>query len=273
MFECVINISEGRDAARLAAFELSAGNSLRDRHSDKDHNRSVFTLINEAPSLRRDVRSLVREVVDTLDLRNHEGAHPRLGVVDVVPFVALAGEQADAAQGLRDETAQWMGSELAVPCFLYGPIAGGSDRTLPDVRRGAFRSLLPDYGPSEPHPRAGACAVGARGVLVAWNMWIEGLDIAGARQIAGALRSDSVRALGLELAAGIQVSCNLIDVTATRPSEVYDRVVELLPRGARIERCELVGLAPRSLLEHEDASRWAQLDLSADRTIEGRLGR
>jgi len=273
MFECVVNISEGRDAARLAAFELSAGKSLRDRHSDADHHRSVFTLINDARPLEDDVRRLVSEVVATLDLREHTGAHPRFGVVDVVPFVALVADQAGDARALRDETAAFMGAELAVPCFLYGSLGDSSERTLPEVRRGAFRSLAPDFGPAIAHPSAGAAAVGARGILVAWNIWLADVDLSVTRAIAAAVRSPSVRALGLALGERTQVSCNLIDVAQTRPSEVADRVIELLPRSGRIERCELVGLIPRALLEREDPQRWTELDLSAQRTIESRLGR
>jgi glutamate formiminotransferase len=272
MFECVINISEGRDTERIAALERCGGRSLRDRHSDPDHHRSVFTLVNSPGPLRRDVRSLAAWALGHLDLREHDGVHPRFGVVDVVPFVALMADQAETAVALRDETARWIAGEFAVPVFLYGPVAG-AERTLPEVRRRAFVDLTPDLGPATADPRLGASAVGARGILVAWNLWLNGVDLATARAVARAVRSSSVRALGLAVGDMVQVSCNLIDVTATRPSEVLDRVSELLPRGGRVERCELVGLVPRALLEREDPRRWDELGLSPDATIEARLGR
>ncbi len=273
MFECVINISEGRDAEKLAAFADLSGESLRDVHSDPDHHRSVFTLINRADDLTRDVRALISSAVARLNLGEHAGVHPRLGVVDVVPFVALADDQINVALQLRDDTARWMGEELLVPTFLYGPLADGSVRTLPQVRREAFHELAPDYGPARAHPSAGISAVGQRGQLVAWNIWLEGATLADAQRIARAIRSRAVRALGLNVGNYVQVSCNLIDVRETRPSEVYDAVNELLSDTARIVRCELVGLAPRSLLEHEDPARWAQLDLSARYSVEATLGR
>ncbi len=273
MFECVINISEGRDAAKLAAFELVGGESLRDAHRDPSHHRSVFTLINHPEPLLRDVRALISSAVDNLTLDAHDGVHPRLGVVDVVPFVALSSEQTARAVTLRDETAHWMAHELGVSTFLYGPLTNGSIRTLPEIRRRALKDLVPDFVAPHPLAHAGVCAVGQREMLVAWNIWIEGATLVDAQRIARSLRSSTVRALGLAVTGAVQVSCNLIDVRASRPSEIFDAVSALLSAQARIIRCELVGLAPRSLLEHEDPARWAQLDLSADQTIEARLGR
>ena len=268
MFECVINISEGRESERLAAFSLAAGISLRDVHADPDHHRSVFTLINDPDSLVRDVHQLISSVVGTLNIAEHEGVHPRMGVVDVVPFVALHPEQTDRAIALRDETAAWMGRDLGVPTFLYG-----RERTLPEVRRRAFDDLAPDFGPSRPHPTAGAAAVGQRDVLIAWNLWIAGISLSDARHIAREIRSPDVRALGLAVGGAVQVSCNIIDVRHTHLSTVYDRVQELLPQGGRILRSELVGLTPRLVLESEDQARWEELGLGPRSTIESRIGR
>jgi len=226
------------------------------------------------------------------------GAHPRFGVVDVVPFVPLdtdagdhdrpagsppaapTGDRLDAAIAARDAFAVWASETLGLPCFLYGPLAGGTGRSLPDVRRRAFRSLPPDFGPPAPHPTAGAAAVGARRPLVAYNLWLDGADAAVARTVASGLRSPQVRALGFDLAAGVQVSCNLLDPTSVGPAEVYDAVEALLRtagpggrHGGVIGRAELVGLVPAPVLERVPARRWAQLDLGPDRTIEARLGR
>jgi len=273
VFECVINVSEGRDEAVLGDLSAAGGPSLRDRHSDAFHHRSVFTLINDRDRLVRDVRTLTGAAYQRLDLADHQGVHPRFGVVDVVPFVALERARASEAVTLRDQTANWIAAAFAVPVFLYGPLADGSLRTLPEVRRGAFAALRPDLGPDQPSPARGSVAVGARPILVAWNLWLDGVNVAQARSMASAIRRPAVRALAFEVGDEVQVSCNIVDTDAARPSELYDQVGSLLPAGATIRRAELVGLAPASLVTSEDRSRWAQLGLSSDSTIEARCGR
>ncbi len=270
MFECVVNVSEGRHAEVLNELSSSTGPSLRDRHSDPFHNRSVFTLVNGPDELERDVRGLIRSAFARLDITEHVGVHPRFGVVDVVPFVALDSSQAATARSLRDDTARWVAETFQVPCFLYGEVAG-RPRTLPDLRRDAFKALLPDVGPSRPAPRLGAVAVGARPVLVAWNLWLHDVSIDEARTIARAVRRPEVRAMGFVVGDEVQVSCNLIDPARVGPSALYDQVNGLLPRRGEILRAELVGLVPRSVLEGEDRDRWEQLGLSEATTIEGRL--
>ncbi|HSN01943.1 MAG TPA: hypothetical protein VLS91_00510 [Acidimicrobiales bacterium] len=270
MFECVINLSEGRDLGVLDQLSVAAGASLRDRHADAFHHRSVFTLINDAQQLTRDVRTLIEAALARLDLARHEGVHPRFGVVDVVPFVALDSREAALACEMRDDTGRWLAETHGVPVFFYGPLHG-AERSLPDVRRRAFRGLSPDVGPARAHPRVGASAVGCRPILVAWNLWLEGISLDQARRIATGLRREGLRTLAFDVGAAVQVSCNVIDVSAVRLSRVYDEVASGLPRGGRIARAELVGLAPRALLDAEDPSRLAQLDLSAQRTIEARI--
>lgn len=271
MFECVVNISEGRVEAQLDELRASAGRSLRDLHSDRFHNRSVFTLINEPAALTSDARALLATAYERLDLRTHEGVHPRFGVVDVVPFVALEPNESPLARSLRDETAQWIANSFDVPVFLYGPV-GLDLRTLPEVRRGAFTSLTPDFGPASLSPARGATAVGERPILVAWNLWLRGARIEEARAIAASIRRPEVRALAFTVGDQVQVSCNLIAPQVVGPGVVYDDVVARLSRTARIERAELVGLAASSVLEAEPRSRWEQLGLSADTTIEVRVG-
>lgn len=205
-----------------------------------------------------------------------------------MPFVPLesdrgavpGGARLDAAVGARDAFASWAASTLGLPCFLYGPLSGGGTRSLPEVRRSAFSTLEPDTGPPVPHPTAGAVAVGARRVLVAFNLWLDGTDLDVARAVALALRGPSVRALGFDLASGLQVSCNLVDPVGFGPAEAYDRVAALLRTEGRrgepagvIRRAELVGLIPADVLERVPPSRWSELDLSSDRTIEARLER
>jgi glutamate formiminotransferase len=259
MLECVVNVSEGRRAAVIADLAAAAGPDLLDVHTDPDHNRSVFTLVGEdAP------RALARRAVAAIDLRAHEGVHPRLGVVDVVPFVPLAGATLAEAVAARDRFAAWLAGTLGVPAFAYGP-----ERTLPEVRRRAFRGLAPDAGPPEPHPSAGATAVGARPLLVAWNVWLTEPDVGLAKRVAAAVRGPHLRALGLPVAGGAQVSMNLVATALVGPAEAWDRVAALAP----VARAELVGLAPRAVLDRTPRERWHELDLAEERTIEYRLAR
>ena len=267
----MLNISEGRDLSILDALSTSAGTSMRDRHHDSAHHRSVFTLINEPEPLELDTRNLIQCAFNLLTLGAHEGVHPRFGVVDVVPFVALDPNDADLARALRDRTARWVAHTFDVATFLYGTLENGSSRSLPDVRRLAFRGLSPDYGPDEPSPILGAVAVGERPLLVAWNLWLANTSLERAKTLARALRGPFVRALGFRVNNQVQVSCNLLDVGRWQLSAIYDQVRAGLEGAERVVRAELVGLVPRSLLDTEDPQRWTQLDLSPDKTIEAVL--
>lgn len=286
-------MSEGRDQPRLARLAEAAGPTLLDLHADPDHHRSVLTMAGESEAVLEAVRSLARVAVAEIDLRQHRGAHPRFGALDVVPFVSLVLERPppgrlalERAGGwraapapdpvpaidARQRFARWAGAQLELPCFLYGPLPDGSERTLPEVRRRAFTDLAPDFGPPAPHPTAGAVAVGARGMLVAYNLWIAQGEPALAKAVAAQLRQPAVRALGLELGDRIQVSCNLVDPLIVGPAEVYDAAARLLATaGAGIAGAELVGLLPMAVLERVPANRWEELGLSAEATIEARL--
>ncbi len=264
MLECVVNLSEGRDRVLVDEIARAGAPSLLDLHSDPWHNRSVLTLA--GPHLATSLRSLSRAAAGLLDLRVHEGVHPRIGVLDVVPF-APVGPRAfvdplDEAVAARDEFARWAGEDLALPCFLCGP-----ERSLPEVRRSAWSTLAPDTGPRVPHPTAGAACVGARRPLVAFNLWLASPDVALARHVAAAVRGPGVRALGLPVGDTAQVSCNLVSPLETGPGALYDAVSSLAP----VEHAELVGLVPLAVLEREPRGRWARLDLSEDRTVESRL--
>lgn len=261
MLECVINVSEGRDAAAIAALAAAGGGHTLDVHSDADHHRSVITLA--GPAVEDAARAVAAAAVSALDLADHVGVHPRIGVLDVVPFAPFGPTGTiDGAVTARNRFARWAADTLALPCFLYGP-----ERSLPDVRRHAFRELAPDAGPGDPHPTAGACAVGARPLLVAYNLWLLAPDLALARAIARDLRSPAVRTLALRVGEHVQVSCNLVDPSAVGPVAVYDAVNA---RGA-VSRAELVGLVPGAVLSATPADRWAELDLDATKAIEARL--
>ncbi len=261
----MINVSEGRDPARISAIAEAAGSSLVDLHSDPYHHRSVYTLAGRPDEVEEKALSLSLRAVELLDLRSHQGVHPRLGVVDVVPFVPLGSPPPGEERFARasEARARFAGAmaEAGVPCFLYG-----SERSLPEVRRRAFVDLLPDVGPSEPHPTAGACCVGVRDFLVAYNLVIKGPPEL-AREIARRIRRPELRALGFDLGGESQVSCNLLSPETLGPGELFDEVSELAP----VVRTELVGLVPRSVLERVAPKRWGALDLSVGKTIERAL--
>lgn len=262
MLECVVNISEGRRHDLIEAIAGAAGAGLLDVHTDPHHHRSVLTLVGEDAT-----RAVATAAVERLDLTGHDGVHPRIGVVDVVPFVPLAGSTLDDALAARDRFIEWMATTHAVPCFRYGP-----ERTLPDVRRGAFGALAPDAGPAAPHPTAGACAVGARDLLVAYNVWLTDPDLDRARALASAVRGDGIRALGLLVGDRAQVSMNLIEPLRVGPGTAFDRVAAAAAAvGATVAGAELVGLVPELVLAEVDDARWPLLDLGRDRTIEARL--
>lgn len=256
-----MNVSEGRERRVIDAIAGAGGDAVLDVHSDPHHHRTVLTIA--GPDAEEAARRVTREAVRRIDLRLHVGAHPRLGAVDVVPFVPLVGSTLPDALAARDRFAAWGAGELGVPCFLYGP-----DRTLPDLRRRAFTGVLPDFGRPVPHPTAGAICVGARGVLVAYNVWLaEGLDVATARRVASEVRGPRLRALGIEAGGRAQVSMNLVDPHAVGPAEAYDAVAGRVA----VVGAELVGLVPALVLEGVPEARWDALDLSRSKTIEAAL--
>ena len=259
MLECVVNVSEGANEAVLTALKNACAADLLDVHSDSDHNRSVFTLVGtDAP------RHLTQATISALSLPHHQGVHPRLGVVDVVPFVPLRDSTMDDALRARDEFAQWAGTELNIPCFLYGP-----ERTLPFIRKNAWSSLVPDIGPRTTHPTAGAMCVGAREPLIAYNVWLEDVSLQRTKDIASLVRTEHIRTLGLQVGRFTQVSVNLVSPTIANPVDVVDAVKQHVS----VHHCELVGLLPEEILHAIPQDRWEELDLAEDRTIESRLQR
>ncbi|MEJ7567318.1 MAG: glutamate formimidoyltransferase [Gaiellaceae bacterium] len=260
MLEAVPNFSEGRDAEVVAALRaaLSSPARLLDVHVDADHHRSVFTLVGEAGDL---VESLLRGIEcarERIDLRRHEGAHPRIGVADVVPIVPIRPEQMIEAREAALILARRIGEELGLPVFLYGELAPGRGpaffrRGGPDElgRRIAAGELQPDFGPRELDPGAGGVIVGARRPLIAFNVNLRG-ELPSAREIAALVRETGggfpgVRALGLDLprAGIVQVSMNVEDFEAAALHEIVARIErEAVERGAEVVGSELVGLMP-----------------------------
>jgi glutamate formiminotransferase len=276
VLECVPNVSEGRDRAVLEALAAACGSALLDLHVDRDHHRSVFTLAGD--DVAAAVRSLSRAVAAHVDLASHEGVHPRLGALDVVPFVALAGSTRDDAAAAARDFGAWIAATFDVPVFFYDR-ADAAGRSLPETRRDAFATRGPDLGPAHPHPSLGAVAVGARDLLVALNCELVHDDVALARRIAARVRErdgglPGVRALGLHLdsVGRAQVSMNLVALERTGVQDAC-RAVDALAReaGDAVARVELVGLLPAAELARCDDECLAWSGLGPDHTIEGRL--
>jgi glutamate formiminotransferase len=267
VFECIPNVSDGGDAATIeacAAALAGAGATLVDRSSDPDHDRSVFTCFGERRELIAASVALARVATERIDLRRRRGVHPRIGALDVLPFVPIASATLSDAAALAREAAQAIWSACGVPSLLYGAAAATPERTLlADVRRGEFEGLAgraasgerPDVGDLLFHPSAGAIAVGAREVLVAFNITLASDDLELARRIARTLRErdgglQTLRVLGLRLSAGrVQISCNVTDVAAVPLHRIVALVRAFAARsGIAVEGAELIGLVPRAAL-------------------------
>ncbi len=281
MLESVVNISEGRDEHVLATLASACGATLIDWHADRDHNRSVFTLAGARDhDSEAATRVLARAASRRIDMTTHRGEHPRLGAVDVVPFVALGTTLAhrEAAVDAAHSFARWWSETYGVPCFMYDE-ADSEGRDLPSVRRTAFKSRRPDYGPSLTHHTLGATAVGARKPLIAVNCLLVTSSRTVANQIVLKTRESSgglraVRALSFYLAEAdrMQVSMNLTDLDATGLEQAVLHVRELARAAyTEIAAVELVGLAPRDELERcsTEFLRWAKIP--DDASIEDRV--
>jgi glutamate formiminotransferase len=260
--ESVPNFSEGRDEAALAALReaMSRPARLLDVHADLDHHRSVFTLVGSGEELVPTLLGGIQRAVELIDLRRHEGAHPRIGAADVVPVVPLRPEDEAAARDAALELAERIGAEVGLPVFFYGRLTedgrepaffrrGGPEELQRRVDAGEVR---PDRGPQRLHPSAGAVLVGVRRPLIAFNVNLRAGTVEVAREIARLVRErdggfPGVRALGLDLpSAGlVQVSMNVTDWEASALHEIVERiVVEAEARGAEVVGSELVGLMP-----------------------------
>jgi glutamate formiminotransferase len=288
VLEAVPNVSEGRDPSLVAAIAkaVSSHALLLDVHSDPDHNRSVFTLVAEADELVDSLLAGIAAAVELVDLRRHEGVHPRIGVVDVVPLVPLAPADMPRAVTASRVLAHRIGDELGLPVFAYGELGegrrpaffrrGGQDELLRRVESG---ELEPDAGPRRIDPRSGVVLVGAREPLVAYNVVLATDDVELAREIARAVRGSSggmpgVQAIGLLLpeTARVQVSLNVIDLEAAPLHEVLARVrEEAEARGVDVATGELVGLVPASVLDAAHAAHAVIPDVDASRILENVL--
>ena len=270
IIESIPNVSEGRRpevVARFAeAIRGTPGVTLLDSSSDTSHNRSVFTLIGDAPALKAATLALFEAAVAEIDLRTHRGEHPRLGVVDVVPFVPIEGATMADCVALAKDVAATVAERFALPVFLYEEAAASAARrNLEDIRRGEFEGLAkklqspdwkPDFGPSQPHESAGATVIGARMPLIAYNINLNSDRLDVAKKIAAAIRHSSgglrfVKAMGvmLEDRRVAQVSMNLTNYEKTPIFRVFEMVKREAERyGVSILESEIVGLIPSAAL-------------------------
>jgi glutamate formiminotransferase / 5-formyltetrahydrofolate cyclo-ligase len=268
--ECVPNLSEGRRpevvAEAVAALRRVRGLRVLDVQSDRDHNRSVLTLAGDEDSLRTGVLELFAVAVARIDLRTHRGEHPRLGAVDVVPFIPIEGAAMADCVALAREVGQAVAARFDLPVFLYEEAATMPHRrSLEDIRRGQFEGLAaklgkpewtPDFGPAAPHPSAGAAVVGARMPLIAYNINLGTADLEIAKRIAKAIRHSSggyrfVKAMGVMLQERnlAQVSINMTDFKKTPLFRVFETVkAEAARHGTSVVGSEIVGLVPAEAL-------------------------
>lgn len=265
MLEAVPNVSEGRDpgVVRAVADAFATHATVLDVHSDSDHNRSVFTLAGDGEALVESLLAGIAAAVASIDLREHVGVHPRVGVADVVPLVPLRSDEMPVAVEAARELSRRVGTELGLTVFRYGEIGAG--RRPAFFRRGGLDGLIrlveegelePDDGPSTIDTRAGVVLVGARAPLVAYNVELATDDVAIARAVAASVRAagggmPGVQAIGLLLpeSGRVQVSMNVIDVEAAPLHEVVRRVRdEAAASGVDVRGGELVGLVPASVL-------------------------
>jgi glutamate formiminotransferase len=279
LVECVPNFSEGRNpetVQQIAAAIGAVGTAcVLDRHIDPDHNRSVITFVAAPEYVVEAAFAGVERASELIDMRNHEGVHPRLGATDVLPFVPIRGVTIDDCVAIAHKTGRLIASELSIPVYFYERAALQPERVnLEDVRRGARSQMAPDEGPQRFHDSAGAIVVGARPFLIAFNVVLRSDDVAIARRIARTIRARNgglpfLKALGFQLQTRnlVQVSMNLVNYEVTGMGDAYDAIRrEADAIGIDIASTEIVGLVPRNALDR-DAEYFRKLENFSETTI------
>lgn len=268
LVQCAANFSEGRRESVIKSIvqgmSQTPGATVIDYSSDIDHNRSVITVLGDPSSVVESALSGVQKAVELIDLRTHQGQHPRIGAADVIPFTPLFGTSMDVCIEKSKILAKRIGEELGVPVYLYEQSATDSNhKALPDIRRGGFEALQgitldgersPDFGPNQIHPSAGVCVVGARSPLVAFNVNLHTTDLRIAKRIAKAVRGRTgglvgVRSLGLDLQSRgmVQVSLNIIRPDLVPLYRIFEMIkMEALGYGITISESEVIGAIPLS---------------------------
>ena len=270
IMECVPNFSEGRDLAKVEkivdAFRGKEGVKLLDYSSDKDHNRTVVTVIGEIDPLGDAVIEAIGIAAQVIDLTHHQGEHPRMGAADVVPFIPVKNCTVQEADALAKRVGKEVAERFNIPSFLYEKSASAPHReNLANIRKGQFEGMFekmklpewkPDFGPDAPHPTAGVFAVGARMPLVAFNVNLDTPNLQIAKDIAARVRHSSggyafIKALGVMLEERhiAQVSMNLTDYTHTAVYRAYEAVkMEARRYGVNVVGTEIIGMVPMAAL-------------------------
>ncbi|MDA2933763.1 glutamate formimidoyltransferase [Acidobacteria bacterium AH-259-D05] len=292
--ESVINISEGRDANKLEAIateiEAIANSFLLSYSADRDHHRSVFSFIGTPCSIFDAAFAATKKAVQLIDLRRHRGVHPRIGAVDVIPFVPIQGVSMDQCVEIARRLGEKIGLELEIPVYLYAEAARSPDfQNLAVVRKGQFEELKkqiktdpqkkPDFGPTRIHPTAGGIVVGARQPLIAFNVYLNSSDVGVARRIAARIRESEgglpgVKALGfyIEHQGLVQVSMNVTDYRQTSLLEIFLRVREEAQQLQTEVVCsEIVGLIPQDALDEETIQTLRFEDFDQSQILETRI--
>src|SRR3989475_11318118 len=269
--ECVPNFSEGRRKDVVDAIAKAIGSvvdvRVLDQEMDANHNRSVITFVGDRAGVAEAAFRGAQKAVALIDMNAHHGEHPRVGALDVLPFVPISGVTMDDCAAIARSVGKRIADELQVPVYLYEAAATRPDRrALPDVRRGEYEGLKaeiqtnpdrkPDFGPPRLHPTAGACVVGARPVLIAWNVNLRTPDVGVAKRIAKSIRESdgglpAVRAKGFDLADPrlVQVSMNMVDYRKTSLVQAFEAIRSLAAReGVEVAETEIIGLVPLEAL-------------------------
>jgi glutamate formiminotransferase len=292
VIECVPNISEGRDTDKIktiAGVIERPGARLLDLSSDPNHNRTVITLAGEPQAVAEAAFDVAKAAIASIDLTHHHGEHPRMGAVDVIPFIPVGGVTMAECCEIAEQVGKRIGQELNVPVYLYAESATVPQRrTLPAIREGEFEGFAekikdpawqPDFGPVERHPTAGCVAVGARNFLIAYNIDLDTSDVTIAKHIAKSMRESSgglmnvqAKGLFLEDKQRAQVSMNILNFATTPLYRVFELVrMEAARYGVGIVNSELIGLAPAQAFM-DVASYYLQLPgLSRDALVETRI--
>jgi len=290
VLEAVPNFSEGRDTEMVRALVdiIASGDvEVLDWSADPDHNRSVVTYIGESSGVEDASVAAARFALEHIDLRRHRGVHPRVGALDVLPFVPLHGLEMSDAVASAHRVGRRI-ADLGVPVWFYGQASDPPGRRLADLRRGGFEALAAGFPPDRrpdlpvgaerPHPTAGVTCVGARTVLLAWNVFVTGIDAEGAREIAAKIRErgggfPGLRALGLRLPdhGSVQISMNLEDPERTSPLDVFGAIEEAVAKkGGRVTETQVIGMIPDTLVHPAAGNRLVLSDFRPARVLSRR---
>jgi len=269
LVECVPNFSEGKDRGKINKIFNGAqkvkGVKVFELEWDKSHNRSLFTIVGEPNDVLKSVFESIKVAIKLIDMEKHHGEHPRIGAIDVVPFIPVSGVSMKECIALANKLGRKVAEELKIPVYLYEEAAKKKDRrNLADVRRGQYEGLReeiktkrdkkPDYGPSEFHKTAGAVVIGARKYLIAYNVNLDSRDVEVAKDIASEIREKggglpAVKAMGFKVDGYAQVSINLVDYEKTNIDKVYFEIEKLAKKKKiSIKNSEIYGMIPLNSL-------------------------